>query len=124
MKYMNAEIRDMVPCDPDSDVPHAWIDIEVQVLLDGAARVTALRMPRLFDPVYKYDSTYQIKMLHAENEDAIRLMNAPVVILRRPRRIPIRTGCAKPPPWIVPRVGAGPGVFFAERVTIRCDQKR
>lgn len=69
-----------------------------------------------------YDPSYYIEMLHAENQEAIRLVNAPAdcrYTLIPPRPDPARVEQAA----ALDRSqsgGDGLGEFFAERVTIRC----
>ncbi|MGE0373333.1 MAG: DUF1007 family protein [Gammaproteobacteria bacterium] len=193
--------------------PHAWIDVEVQVRFDSAARIAALRMTWLFDEIYSayvtqgltfsgadaidarrsgrilavmmknlarfhymtraeagteamefgaptesaiafkgrrlelsftlpfatpvpsrevpvaysvYDPTYYIEMLHAEDAGAIRLVNAPAdcrYTLHPPQPDPARVREAAALDR-TQSAGNGLGVFFAERVTIRCDRPR
>ena len=48
--------------------PHAWIDVEVEVHFDAAARVTALHMVWLFDDIY---SAYVTQGLSFTGNDAL-----------------------------------------------------
>ncbi len=48
--------------------PHAWIDVEVEVRVDAAARVTALHMVWLFDDIY---SAYVTQGLSFTGSDAL-----------------------------------------------------
>jgi ABC-type uncharacterized transport system substrate-binding protein len=50
--------------------PHAWIDVRVQVQFDPAARVTALRMTWLFDPIYSAYISQGLTFNQADTIDA------------------------------------------------------
>lgn len=97
--------------------------LELSFTLPFAKPVSAREVPVAYSV---YDPSYYIEMLHVEDAGAIRLVNAPAdcrYTLQPPQPDPARVREAAALDR-TQSAGDGLGVFFAERVTIRCDRPR
>lgn len=113
----NKQLQFGVPSDAAIDFKGRRLELIFTLPLTNS--VSAREMPITYSI---YDPSYYIEMLHAENKKAIRLVNAPAdchYVLKPPHPDPAQVEKAAALDR-TQSAGNGLGIFFAERVTLRC----